>query len=226
MRHAPVGRLTSGNRTPADSSHTEDAPVADGRGQIQHSPVPLPNAGPRGDPVDDGPQVSVGRGRKLVVEPVVPAIDTCRHPIDGGLAAFESHRTGRRGCVETDPRKLEQAFECRGNPAEGDNLAASCFSVSALRSSPRGRITARIESTLARESAAASGHRRQSSVYTGATVVPRERWRRTRQPALGTDPSPRATGTDGDAPSPTAAGAGRTVVPRRIEPHPHHTRPM
>ena len=39
-------------------------------------------------------------------------------------------------------------------------------------------VSLEIESALARESAAASGHRRQSSVYTGATVVPRDRWRR------------------------------------------------
>jgi hypothetical protein len=94
------------------------------RRQIQHRPVPLPNAGSWGHPLDHGPKIRIIRGRGGVVEPEIPPVYPSCYPIDRRLPAFERDSSCRRGRVQPHAGELEQALERRRNTAESDDLVS------------------------------------------------------------------------------------------------------
>ena len=227
MRHAPAGPTTSGNLTPADTSHTEDAP---GDRRSQPGPAPpssTPERRSAGSPCRRRP-TALGRPRPRA---------RCRVRSTGDTHVPSPHRPSpdgvrRRPHASPTPHR-DQPLEVRASrrawlaPLRVRQPQRRAASGSLLFEAARADVSPRGSNPPSR--AKALRHR------TIAATVPctrERRWTRanagggSRQRAPGMDQPPRATGTSGDAPSPTATDAGRTVVPRRIEPHPHHTRPM
>ena len=151
---------------------------ADRRSQVEDRPVPLPDPC-RGVTSATSSQswhpMTRVRRRKAEVAPVDARGDAVDHRRT--LPERDRERGVRR--VPSDAGKPRSSSGESGTPPRSSTARASSFSVLARRISPSGLMTDAMESTRAWARSRVIGHRANSRSYTLATVLPRERWRRT-----------------------------------------------
>ncbi len=148
--------------------------------QIEHRPVPLADVGPRGDPLDQIPELRVGGGGAVAIEPEVATVDAGGDPVDDRRMLVEGDREGGARRVASDPGEREEALERRRGPRRGgrprspEPSGSRPASPSRAAGSPRRSLRRGRGREPARRAIGGRAPRRRV-----ATVFPRDRWSRT-----------------------------------------------